>query len=264
VRLRTDDVVLHGKGYMDRALAHERGFANSGTAARIAEIRAAGQRHRIDILAHGFDDPDTAYRVEAAAIDLLGRAALTNLTRGWGSVEYGSRSLRELDIHYGAKPVILSDPVILIRINQLFKHGMTPEALYDATRGIWKLGERRHKAKYALAVYEDRIEAPLLLSIDGGTVEREFPRLVVEYQHVPAYRGRSGRNEYVRVEPDQPEHVEIGRVYVMDGEALNPMPEWQVEAINDQLESMCLEDWRGRDEAARVSAAEWRYARAAE
>lgn len=96
----------------------------------------------------------------------------------------------------------------------------------------------------------------MLLSIDGGTVECEFPRLVIEYEHVPEYRGRSSSGEYIRVEPDQPEHVEIGRVHVMDGEALNPMPEWQIEAINEQLESMCLEDWRSRDEAARVSAAE--------
>lgn len=107
-----------------------------------------------------------------------------------------------------------------------------------------------------------RIEAPLLLSIDGGTVEREFPRLVIEYEHVPAYRGRSSGGEYVRVEPDQPEHVEIGRVYVKDGDVVNPLPEWQIEAINEQLESMCLEDWRGRDEAARV--AQWRYRQAAE
>jgi len=48
----------------------------------------------------------------------------------------------------------------------------------------------------------------------------------------------------------------------MDDGALNPMPEWQIEAINEQLERMCLEDWRGRDGAARV--AQWRYRQAAE
>jgi hypothetical protein len=31
---------------------------------------------------------------------------------------------------------------------------MNPHELYEATRGIWKLGLRRNKAEYALAVYQ--------------------------------------------------------------------------------------------------------------
>lgn len=33
-------------------------------------------------------------------------------------------------------------------------HGMTSHELYKATRGVWKLGERRRGAKYALAVFD--------------------------------------------------------------------------------------------------------------
>ena len=46
------------------------------------------------------------------------------------------------------------DPVLLIRINQLYRPGMSGQALYEVTRGIWKVGgARRERVKYALAVF---------------------------------------------------------------------------------------------------------------
>ena len=45
------------------------------------------------------------------------------------------------------------DPVVLIRIPKAYRHGMSDIALYEATRGVWKIGPRRDKARYALAVY---------------------------------------------------------------------------------------------------------------
>ena len=46
------------------------------------------------------------------------------------------------------------DPVLFIRINQLYRPGMSAQALYEATRGIWKVGgARRERVKYALAVF---------------------------------------------------------------------------------------------------------------
>lgn len=46
----------------------------------------------------------------------------------------------------------ITEPVLLIRIAKLFKSGMTDEQLYEATRGVWKLGIDREKAHYALSV----------------------------------------------------------------------------------------------------------------
>ena len=43
---------------------------------------------------------------------------------------------------------------MLIRINRLYRHNMTPQELYEATRGVWKLGARSEKAQYAFAVFE--------------------------------------------------------------------------------------------------------------
>jgi len=49
----------------------------------------------------------------------------------------------------------ITDSVVLIRINQLFRNGMTSTELYEATRGVWKLDlGRASGAKYVFAVFE--------------------------------------------------------------------------------------------------------------
>ncbi|MFZ1700016.1 MAG: hypothetical protein WBO10_09155 [Pyrinomonadaceae bacterium] len=48
----------------------------------------------------------------------------------------------------------ISERVILITVNRLYKHDITPELLYEITRGVWRIGERRENAKYAFAVYK--------------------------------------------------------------------------------------------------------------
>ena len=63
--------------------------------------------------------------------------------------------MRSRDDYPSAPSVKVDEPAILIRINQLYRPGMSDEELYDATRGIWVArGERRARAKYALAVYQ--------------------------------------------------------------------------------------------------------------
>lgn len=52
-----------------------------------------------------------------------------------------------------AARIDVNDPAVLIRINQLYRSGMSREALYEATRGVWKAAPpRRDRAKLALAV----------------------------------------------------------------------------------------------------------------
>ena len=52
-----------------------------------------------------------------------------------------------------APTVTVVHPALLIRINQLFRPDMSPLELYEVTRGVWKLGVRREKAQYGLAVF---------------------------------------------------------------------------------------------------------------
>ena len=51
------------------------------------------------------------------------------------------------------KTIDITEPALLIRINRQFRYGMSDEELYESTRGIWVIGERRSRAKYAMAVY---------------------------------------------------------------------------------------------------------------
>jgi hypothetical protein len=50
--------------------------------------------------------------------------------------------------------ITITEPAMLIRFNKLYRPGMTGEALYEATRGIWKCGIRRELARYGFAVFK--------------------------------------------------------------------------------------------------------------
>jgi hypothetical protein len=143
-----------GKGCGERVLAHLSATGESRKVEVLNELRAAGLEPRLDILAHGLGDEETALRIEAAVIDLCGLGDLTNEVRGWRSVQLGRIPLSELIVYYAAKPVTVTHPALLIRINRLYRHGMAEDELYEATRGVWKLGTRRGDARYALAVFE--------------------------------------------------------------------------------------------------------------
>ena len=108
----------------------------------------------MDVLAHMLPDAEAALRLEAAVIDLLGLGNLTNRVRGWRSVQFGRQTVDQLIGYYAAKPVEVTEKALLIRINRMYRHGMPADELYEATRGVWRLGERRTQAEYALAVFE--------------------------------------------------------------------------------------------------------------
>lgn len=116
-------------------------------------IRAGGKQPRIEILAHGLPSPDAALKVEAAAIDLLGLKNLVNQVRGHGA-KYGRTPIQELIARYTQLKANVRDRVILIRINKLYRYGMTAAELYDATRSAWRVGPKREEAEYALSVFE--------------------------------------------------------------------------------------------------------------
>lgn len=62
----------------------------------------------------------------------------------------------------GATPipdeVAVSEPALLIRINRLFRPDPPGHALYEAARGVWKLGPRRTRAAYALAEFDEGVQ----------------------------------------------------------------------------------------------------------
>jgi hypothetical protein len=186
-----------GKGRGERATAHLIDRAESRKVARIAAIRKAGQEPRIDILVHGLASEESALRIEAAVIDMFGRECLTNEVRGWEAGTVGRMPLVELVALYGATPVEIRHPSVLIRVNRLYRYGMSCGELYEITRGVWRLGPKRNQARYALAVFHGVVRE--VFRITGWHPAGSTP-----YQYRASENLlREGRWEFVGVPADE-------------------------------------------------------------
>ena len=152
---RDESVFYIGKGKGSRALTHLTDVHDSEKLQLIRDVRKQGLEPRVEILSHKIPDQETALRVEAAAIDLLGVTALTNVVRGWKSTETGRASLEELVAIYQKRPIKILEPSVLIRISQKYRYGMGPVGLYDATRAAWRIGPKRERVELAFAVHSD-------------------------------------------------------------------------------------------------------------
>jgi hypothetical protein len=150
----TEEVFYVGKGHGNRAFVHLDDTSESEKTRRIAEIRERGKEPKIEVLIHGLEANGLAMKVEAAVIDLIGVHNLTNKVRGWRTGIYGRMEVSEAIVLYSQEEAAITEPAMLIWINRLYRYGMTPVELYDATRGVWRVGPNRSKMQYALAVYE--------------------------------------------------------------------------------------------------------------
>ena len=190
---RDGKVFYIGKGKGERCLDHLFEDDEHPKVKRIRDIFAAGLEPRIEMLAHGLRTEQEAYNIEAAAIGLLGLDNLTNRVVGKDSLRFGRKRLSELEGYYAAKPVKIVDPVILIRVNQLYRHGIPAAELYDITRGVWVLSaERASKMKYVFAVYEGVVR-------EVYDPDKWLPALTTQYPNRPDLvpDDANGRIEFV-------------------------------------------------------------------
>lgn len=157
---RTHKVFYVGKGKGSRIYAHVEASLQVDTQevdkiATIRAIRAEGKEVEHMVMRHGLEENE-AFVVEASLIDYIEtvqKQPLTNCVCGHDTGERGIRKIQDIEIEYEAKPAEFTDSVVLIRINRLFKPGMTSKALYEATRKHWKVGLRVKKYRYACAVF---------------------------------------------------------------------------------------------------------------
>ena len=149
-----------GKGKGQRVFDHLKDESETDKVKRINEIMKRGKEPIIEILVHGLNE-ETALKVEAAAIDLIGVENLTNLQKGHDSSVHGKIEVSKLDARYSHRklmPKDIKDNIMLIRINRLYRNDMTPLELYEATRGYWKVKlENAKKVDYVLSVYDGMV-----------------------------------------------------------------------------------------------------------
>ena len=150
---RNDSIQYIGKGVGSRAISHLSEESTSEKILWINELKKQGLSPRIEILSYNLRDSAEALAVEAAAIDLIGLKNLKNVVRGHKSNEFGRMNINEIRSRLASENAEINDPVILVRINRTFQSGMNDADVYEITRGVWKMGERRNGAKYAIAVY---------------------------------------------------------------------------------------------------------------
>jgi len=163
-----------GKGRGNRVFSHARDRRDCNKVRVIKELRKLGLQPILEILKYKLTERE-ALLVEATAIDLLDVDTLTNEVRGHGS-RHGTRgNVDDIRDELSARPLKIRHPVVLINIAQAFHYGMTPQAIYDATRSAWKIGVQREKARYALAVYRRAVREVFEIAgwHPGGSTMRE-------------------------------------------------------------------------------------------
>lgn len=110
-----------GKGTKNRVFNHLTEKNESKKNDKINEIRKRGKEPKIDILVHGVSE-DVAKKVEAAAIDLIGKENLTNKVRGNEALEYGRVDVDLLEAKYSQKDELnrneIKDNIIMFKLSK--------------------------------------------------------------------------------------------------------------------------------------------------
>ena len=170
-----------GKGKGNRCFNHLFQTGESNKIAKIHEIQRLGKNPIIEILVHGVDE-ETALKVEAAAIDLIGIDNLTNVQKGYHSSVYGRIDVDDINLRFGCENLSKSDiihNVIMIRINKAYHHGMSDYELYEATRGVWHVNlEKANRAEYAFSIYDGMIMEVYKIAhwFEANSTMRNYPR----------------------------------------------------------------------------------------
>jgi hypothetical protein len=178
---RDGEVFYVGKGTGDRILQHvtESGknpMSEKAKLKRIKDIEANGLKVEHLFLRTGMDD-DLAFAIEQAVIDAFlanratsnGVSRLTNLVAGHEHHELGLASLETVLAKHGkAKTPLIKEPILVLKLNQLWEPDMNPESLLKVSQGVWRVGKDvREKAQIALVISFGIIRGVYEIDRDG-------------------------------------------------------------------------------------------------
>ena len=160
-----------GKGKGARILAHlwADGDCDKGKAMR--RLRESGQQPVLKFVRYGLTEPE-ALLIESAVIDIIGLDQLTNKISGHKSSGSGLMSFEQVQSRFATEEVVVAHSVLMIRLPKAFRYDLTPVALFEATCGTWKIGERRNGVQYVLAVHDSVIQEVYEVTgwQEGGTM----------------------------------------------------------------------------------------------
>lgn len=150
-----------GKGINNRVFQHERDNSQLETEKlnRIREIEASGREVEKHIIQCHLTEEE-AFAAESALINLmnLGRSykVLTNVVSGHRTLNEAIK-VETLEIEQGAETIYqkdIKDNLLAIKINTLYRRGMSQDEIYNAVRGYWHIAESKlDNIDYVLAVY---------------------------------------------------------------------------------------------------------------
>lgn len=165
---RNEKVFYIGKGTRNRVFSHEIESGKSRESEKkkiqqIREIENSGYSVKRLIVNWGLSENE-AFVAEATLINLLNRMPDIQLTNEVsGHHVHESLTTEEFELQYGAVPLEKEDikhSILVIKINKLYRRGMSEEELYDAVRGFWAASLKSieaRKVKYVFGVYNGLI-----------------------------------------------------------------------------------------------------------
>ncbi len=167
---RDDKVFYIGKGTGNRVFSHEieSGKLNESEKQKLQKIREIekdGLYVKRLIINWGLSEEE-AFIAEATLINLLNYIPsfqLTNEVSGHHTHE--SLTVEDFELQYGAIPLKAEEirhSILVIKINKLYRRGMSEAELYDTVRGCWAASIKSieaRKVKYVFGVYNGLIIA---------------------------------------------------------------------------------------------------------
>ena len=121
----------------------------------------------------------------------------------------GADFTREPEIEYRRTAMNITEPALVVKINQTYRDGISTEELYEITRGIWKIDKRRRDSiRYVLGAANGLIREVYSVDHwqDAGTDPYYFR------EHTP--ESLEGRSEFVGgVAPDDIRDKYIGKPF---------------------------------------------------